>query len=98
MLYQIDILEGNEWLYYWESEDINEIDKELFHLTNVGMRSRVLLDTVLLCWLDGTEYQYWYWKNKYVRKRGLAFDYVKSYHNHEKKKIKKIDEGVNNGK
>lgn len=92
MVYEIDVLKDNKWQYYWESEDINEIDRELFNLTNRGIKTRVLLDNILLCWLDGSEYQYWFWKNKHVRKRGLAFDYVKSYHNHEKKKIKKIDE------
>ena len=92
MVYEIDVLEDNKWQYYLETEDINEIDRELFNLTNRGIKTRVLLDNILLCWLDGSEYQYWFWKNKHVRKRGLAFDYVKSYHNHEKKKIKKIDE------
>ena len=87
-MYQIDILEGNEWLYYWEDKDIKVIDKEVEHLTNSGMRIRISLDSIPLCFINGTEYQYWYWKNKYVLKRGLDFDYVKSYHEHQKKKIK----------
>ena len=90
-MYEIDILEGNEWLYYWESEDIKVIDKELEHLTNSGIRTRVLLDTIPLCFLDGTDYQYWYWKNKYVLKKGLDFNYVKEYHNYQKKKVKRKD-------
>ena len=91
-MYEIDVLEDNKWLYYWESEDIRLIDQELFNLTNKGIKTRVLLDGILLCWINGTEYQYWYWKNKYARDKGNKFDAVKSYHEHQKKKVKRRDE------
>lgn len=91
-MYEIDILEGNDWVYYWENEDIRVIDQTLFNLTNNGIKTRVLLDGILLCWINGTEYQYWYWKNKYARDKGNKFDPVKSYHEHQKKKVKRRDE------
>lgn len=87
-MYEVDILENNNWEFYCESKDIKEIDKTVFKLTNERPNKfiRILQNDILLCWLDGTEYQYWYWKNKYVREKRNDFDYTKSYYQYVKKK------------
>lgn len=80
-MYEIDILDNGNWAYYYDSDNINEIDKEVFKLTNSRPNEhiRILTDTGVLCWLDGTLANYWYWKNRYVRDRGINYDYVKCY-------------------
>lgn len=93
-MYEIDILKKLEWVYFGESEDIKEIDKALFKLTRLrpNKAMRVLENGNVLMFLDGSEHNYWYWKNKYVRGKGNNFDYVASFHEHQKKKIKNREE------
>lgn len=93
-MYKIDILKNLEWIYFGESEDINEIDRAVFKLTMLRPNKcmRILENNNLICFLNGTEEQYWYWKNKYVRKKGNNFDYVASFYEHQKKKLKKKEE------
>lgn len=87
-MYEIDILENNKWIFYYEDENIKEIDKTIFKLIKERPNKyiRVLQNDILLCWLNGSEYQYWHWKNKYVREKGNDFDSVKSYYQYIKKK------------
>jgi hypothetical protein len=84
-MYEIDILVNNQWEYYWDSEDIKLIDKEVFKLTRdrPNQYMRILKDNCVLCWLDGTPHKYWFWKEKYVRGRGHNYDYINSYHEHK---------------
>lgn len=84
--YEIDVLNGMDWKYAYDSEDINKIDKYLYELTKENIKSRVLLNGNVLCFLNGSEHRYWYWKNRYVRNKGLNFDYTKSYYTYQKKK------------
>jgi hypothetical protein len=86
-MYEIDILVNNQWEYYYQNENIQEIDKVVFKLTNSRPNEymRVLKDDCVLCWLDGTDHKYWFWKERYVREKGYNFDYVKSYYEREKK-------------
>jgi hypothetical protein len=89
-MYQIDILKGIEWVEFCQHEDIKVIDKAVYKLTLLrpNKHMRILKDDILLCWLNGSEEQYWFWKNKYVREKGINFDYVASFYEHQKKKIK----------
>lgn len=93
-MYEIDILVNNEWEYYWDNEDIKEIDKAVYKLiiTRPNKHIRILEAGNVLCWLNGSEDQYWYWKNKYVRGKGNSFDYTASFYEHQKKKIKNREE------
>lgn len=70
-MYQIDILKGINWEYFYEHEELKEIDKVVFKLTKLrpNKHMRILQDGNLLMFLNGTENQYWYWKNKVMRKR-----------------------------
>lgn len=93
-MYQVEILKDNNWEYLFESKDIHEIDKVVWKLTNLRPNKaiQILQDDIVLCFLDGTEYQYWYWKNKYVRNKGVGYDHIKSYHEYCKKKEMKSNE------
>lgn len=86
-MYEIDILENNDWVYYWENEDIKQIDKVVFKLMKErpNQYTRILKDNCVLCWLDGSDYKYWYWKERYVREKGANVDVIKSYYERQKK-------------
>lgn len=66
-MYQIDELIDNRYKYIQESENILEIDKIVFKLTLKQIPCRILKDDILLIFLNGTAYQYKYWKDNYVR-------------------------------
>ena len=66
-MYQIDELSNNEYKYIYHSENVKEIDKIAFKLTLHKIPCRILLDDVLLIFLNGTAHQYKYWKDRYVR-------------------------------
>lgn len=67
-MFEIDELIDNQWKYVYESESILKIDKIAFQLTQIKVPCRVLMDNNLLVFLDGSRYEYDYWKNNYVRK------------------------------
>ena len=67
-MYIIEELKGLEWKYMYESENVRDIDKIAYHLTQLQIPCRIILDDVLLIFLNGTMYQYEYWKKNYVRK------------------------------
>ena len=67
-MYEIDELIDNQWKYMYESESILKIDKIAFKLTQLNVPCRILMDNILLTFIDGSMYQYMYWKNNYVRK------------------------------
>lgn len=66
-MYQIDELKGLEYKYIYHSENIKEIDKIAFKLTLHKIPCRILQDDKVLIFLNGTAYQYKYWKDRYVR-------------------------------
>lgn len=75
-MYEIDELIDNKYKYVHESENILEIDKIAFKLTLKSIPCRILKDDILLIFLNGSAYQYKYWKENYVR---------------ENKKVKKLE-------
>lgn len=94
-MYRIDLQVNLKWEYYYENENLKEIDKVVFKLvhTNENQYIRILEDNVVLLFLKLNEYQYWYFKNMYVRNKEPEFDIVASYYNWQKKKeLKKEDE------
>lgn len=86
-MYAVEILKGTEWVHFIKSEDIRIIDKVVYKLTKLRPNKymRVLKYNYIkeaysvLEVLNGTEYQYWYFKNKYVRNKGINFDYIGFY-------------------
>ena len=70
-MYQIDELVDNQYKYIYESENVQEIDKIAFKLTLKNIPCRILIDDVVLIFLNGSAYQYKYWKDRYVREEKL---------------------------
>lgn len=70
-MYQIDELSNNEYKYIYHSENVKEIDKIAFKLTLKGIPCRILFDDIVLIFLNGSAYQYKYWKDRYVREEKL---------------------------
>lgn len=88
-MYQVDILTNKyKWQEFYSSENIKEIDVVVWKLTNIrpGKGLRIMEDDKLLCFLNGSEQQYWYWKNVYVRERGSNYDFTKSFYEYKKRK------------
>ena len=67
-MYEIDVLLDLNWKCILESDDIKEIDKIAFKLCRLQMPCRILLEEKILIFLNGSRYEYDYWKNNYVRK------------------------------
>lgn len=70
-MYQIDELIDNQYKYIYESENVQEIDRIAFKLTLKGIPCRILFDDIVLIFLNGSAYQYKYWKDRYVRQEKL---------------------------
>ncbi len=70
-MYQIDGLINNEYKYIYHDEDINVIDRIAFKMTLHSVPVRILEDDKLLMFINGTAYQYKYFKDIYVRKEKL---------------------------
>ena len=70
-MYQIDELNNNEYKYIYHSENVQEIDRIAFKLTLKGIPCRILFDDIVLIFLNGSAYQYKYWKDRYVRQEKL---------------------------
>lgn len=65
-MYKIEKLQKNKYKYVYESESITEIDKIAFRLSIMNIPSRIFQDDILLTFLDGSLYQYNYWRENYV--------------------------------
>ena len=95
-MYAVEILKKTEWVFFMQSEDMKVIDKAVYKLTQLRPNKymRVLKYNYIkeaysvLEILNGTEYQYWYFKNKYVRCRGTNFNFIESYQKVFEKKSK----------
>lgn len=70
-MYEIDGLINNEYKYIYHDEDIKVIDKIAFKMTLHNIPCRIMLDDIVLIFLNGSAYQYKYWKNRYVRQEKL---------------------------
>ena len=70
-MYQIDELIDYQYKYIYESENVQEIDRIAFKLTLKGIPCRILFDDIVLIFLNGSAYQYKYWKDRYVREEKL---------------------------
>lgn len=89
-MYNIEILNKLNWESISESEDIHEIDKLVWYIVNNHPKThiRVLLNDIVLMNINGTEYEYFIWKNKIVRERKPEYDYVREYHKRLEKRKK----------
>lgn len=97
-MYQVDILNSktHDWEECFKTEDIKIIDKFFFKQVQNENKNyfRILENDCLLLWFDCSEHKYWYFKEKYVRDKGINYDYVKSYYNYQKRKeLKKKKDG-----
>lgn len=71
-MYELDELVGNQYKYICESENVLEIDKMVFKLSNYNIPCRILYDNQVLIFLNGSKEQYMYWKNEYVRNNKIT--------------------------
>ena len=86
-MYNIEVLNNQyKWINIYETTNIQEVDKVVWRLTNQNKYIRILKDDIVLTILNGSEYEYFIFKNKYVRERKPEYDYVKEYHKKLEKK------------
>lgn len=69
-MYEIDIYDGNEWVTIGNHNDLNGVNRELFILMNNLPRIaiRILENNCVMCFLDNSEEQYNWFKEKYIDK------------------------------
>lgn len=87
--YEVDIQVNNNWKFLCETENLDYVDKVVYRVNKQGITCRVIQDNMFLCFVHNNEHSYWFFKNKYIRNKGLDFDYTKSYYDYCKKKEKK---------
>lgn len=80
-MYQINILKNNEWQYFDSCNTKYELDIRVSHLTYLRPNKplQVLEDEKELVVLDGSEYQYFYFKKRYIDNENLDYNYIKEY-------------------
>ena len=80
-MYEVYILKGMEWKYLASIDNIKELDKLVYKIikSRPNKALRIDQDGIELCCLNGTLYQYWWFKNRYVRGKKLGFDYIKTF-------------------
>ena len=80
-MYEVYIIKNMEWVYFGSVENIKLLDKVVYKLTMLRPNKSIMIlqDGNELTCLNGTLYQYWYFKNRYIRGRSLEYDYVKSF-------------------
>ena len=80
-MYQINILKNNEWKYFDICYSKYELDTIIEHLTYLRPNKAIQVlenENVLVC-LDGSEYQYFYFKKRYIDNESLDYNYIKEY-------------------
>ena len=78
-MYEIYILRHNDWKLFTTTNNKNDLDKVVYKLIMLRPNKAILIEQdekELVC-LDGTEYQYWYFKNKFIREKKC--DYIKTF-------------------
>lgn len=80
-MYEVYIVKNMDWEYLASLDNIKDLDEVVYKITKLRPNKALKIDKdgIELCCLNGTEYQYWLFKNKYVRGRSLGYDYVKSF-------------------
>lgn len=80
-MYEIYYLKGIEWVYFISVKDLKELDKVVYKLTILRPNKSILVlqDGNEFTCLNGTEYQYWWFKNHHIRQKKC--DYVKTFKN-----------------
>lgn len=85
-MYEIYILKNTGWVWFAECKNINEVDNIVWKLINLRPNKgiQIIQDEFELCYINGSEEQYWWFKCKYVRDKKNGYDYIKSYHKSSK--------------
>ena len=80
-MYQVNILTPDGWKYFDQCYSKYELDlivREIMQkLPNKAMQ--ILEDNKVLIILNGSQYQYFYFKNKFINEVSNEFDYIKQY-------------------
>lgn len=85
-MYDIYIVKNMEWEYLASVDNIKDLDEIVYKITKSRPNKpiQILQDGKELTCLNGTEYQYWVFKNRYIRQKKLGFNYIKSFINSNK--------------
>lgn len=80
-MYQVDILINNNWKYFDECYSKHELDIIVRELVQKRPNEymRISEDKRVLMFLDGTQYQYQCFKNRYILDKGYDYDNIKEY-------------------
>lgn len=81
-MYQVDVLLNNGWKYFDQCYSKYELDiivREI--MKKMPEHSiRVLEDDKILVFLDGSQYKYQCFKNRYILDKGIGYDNIKEYY------------------
>lgn len=80
-MYELYILIRNKWRLIEKVNTINEVDISINYIYNTYPKRtiQVIKDDKVLCCLDGSDYQKFWFYNKFILRRDDNFDYIKEY-------------------
>lgn len=86
-MFQVNIQTHDGWEYFSECETKEELDIIVKTIIdrNITTNIQVLKDNIFLTRVGCNDYQYFYFKNKYILEQNKDFDVIKEFH-----KIKKL--------
>ena len=87
-MYQVNIQTHSGWKYFGECQTKQELDIIIKRIVDsqITPNIQVLENGIYLTRVGCNDYQYFFFKNKYILEQGLDFDVIKEYH-----KVKKLD-------
>lgn len=90
-MYEIYVKLWRKWKLVERAENIEQVNISIKYIYEnyKGLQIQVIRDGKYLTGLDGTDYGYFYFYNKYVLKRDINFDYIKEYE--KEKKFRKFN-------
>lgn len=86
-MYQVNIQTKNGWEFMTECKTKEELDLAVRIIIdrNITTNIQVLENGIYLTRVGCNDYQYFYFKNKYILEKGLDFDVIKEYHKIKRK-------------
>lgn len=86
-MYQVNILKNNNWEYFdicYSKYELNTIVERLT-LIRPNKFIQILEDQKELTVLNGTEYQLYYFKKRYIENEKLEYDFINKFEKTRKK-------------
>lgn len=88
-MYELYVLGKSDWQFVYESPELEVISRVMEDYVCANHHLAVLQDKIVLCFLDGSQFQYEWFKNKYLNRPKILNINSKEEPKSKKKKKKR---------